>query len=45
MNVNFTIDNLFGYRPEKYYWSSAMTTGRTYTIGLSLDVDRLVKVF
>ena len=45
VNVNFTIDNLFCYRPEKYYWSSAMTTGRTYTIGLSIDVDRLAKVF
>ncbi len=45
INVNFTIDNLFGYRPSTYYWSSAMTKGRTYTIGLSVDVDRLVKAF
>lgn len=45
VNVNFTIDNVFGYTPKAYYWSSAMTTGRTFTIGLSLDIDRLIKVF
>lgn len=45
ININFTIDNLFDYTPKAYYWSSAMTTGRTYTLGVSLDIDRLVKVF
>ena len=40
VNVNFTIDNLFDYTPKTYYWSSAMTTGRTYTIGVSVDIDR-----
>lgn len=44
VNLNFTIDNLFGYTPKKYYWSSAMTTGRTFTIGVSVDIDRLIKV-
>jgi outer membrane receptor for ferrienterochelin and colicins len=45
VNLNFTIDNLFGYTPKNYYWSSAMTTGRTFSVGLSIDIDRFVKVF
>lgn len=45
VNLNFTVDNLFGYTPKNYYWSSAMTTGRTFTVGLSIDIDRFVKVF
>ena len=45
VNVNFTVDNLFNYKPKAYYWSSAMTTGRTYSVGVSIDIDRLVKVF
>ncbi len=45
VNLNFNIDNLFNYKPKVYYWSSAMTTGRTYSVGLSIDIDRLVKVF
>lgn len=45
VNLNFTVDNLFGYTPKNYYWSSAMTTGRTLTVGLSIDIDRFVKVF
>ena len=45
VNLNFNIDNLFGYTPKVYYWSSAMTTGRTFSVGISIDIDRLVKVF
>lgn len=45
VNLNFTVDNLFGYTPKNYYWSSAMTTGRTFMVGLSIDIDRFVKVF
>lgn len=41
VNINFTVDNLFGYKPKVYCWSSAMTTGRTFTIGASVDIDRL----
>ncbi len=33
VNLNFTVDNLFGYTPKNYYWSSAMTTGRTFSVG------------
>lgn len=45
VNLNFTVDNLFDYTPEKYYWSSAMTTGRTFSVGLSVDIDRIVNLF
>ena len=45
INLNFTVDNLFDYTPEKYYWSSAMTTGRTFSVGLSVDIDRIVNLF
>ncbi|MDE7141822.1 MAG: TonB-dependent receptor, partial [Muribaculaceae bacterium] len=43
ININFAIDNLFAYVPKVYYWNSAPTTGRTWTLGLSLDIDRMFK--
>lgn len=43
INVNFAIDNLFAYVPEIYYWNSAPTSGRTWTLGLSLDIDKMFK--
>ena len=45
VNLNFTVDNLFGYKPKNYYWSSAMTTGRTFSVGFSVDIDRVVNLF
>ncbi len=39
ININFIIDNLLNYKPDIYYWNSAPTTGRTYSIGLSMDID------
>lgn len=43
ISLNFQIDNLFNYRPQVYHWSSCMTKGRTWTLGLSLDLDRFIK--
>lgn len=43
INVNFIIDNLLGYTPKVYYWNSAPTTGRTWSVGLSLDIDSFFK--
>ena len=40
-NVNFAIDNLFNYKPKAYYYSSAMTTGTSWSLGLSIDIDKL----
>ncbi len=39
-NINFTIDNIFNYKPERYYYSTPMTKGVSFTIGASIDIDR-----
>ena len=41
IRVNATVDNLFNYRPDHYYNSTPATTGTTFSVGLSLDVDQL----
>lgn len=41
VNINFMIDNLFNYRPKVYYWNSLPTIGRSYAIGVSLDLDSI----
>ncbi|MCQ2188581.1 MAG: TonB-dependent receptor [Paludibacteraceae bacterium] len=43
VKVNFTVDNLFNFIPKFYGYSSPMTTGRNYSVGASLDIDRLIK--
>ena len=37
-----TVDNLFDYRPDHYQYNSPFTVGRTYKVGASVDVDKLV---
>ena len=39
--INFIIDNLLNYKPQIYYWNSAPTTGRTWSVGLSLDLENI----
>lgn len=43
INVNFIVDNLLNYKPETYYWNSAPTIGRTWSVGLSLDINDFFK--
>ncbi len=43
INVNFVIDNLLNYKPKIYYWNTAPTTGTTFSLGLSLDIDAFFK--
>lgn len=43
INLSFVIDNLLDYKPEVYYWNSPLTTGRTYSVGLSLDIDSFLR--
>ena len=43
LSINFTVDNLFGYKPKVYYWNSAPTAGRTWSVGISVDVDDYFK--
>jgi len=42
VNVNTAIDNLFGYKPKGYYYSSPLTTGTSFSIGVSLDLDKML---
>lgn len=39
IRVNATVDNLFNYVPDYYYNNSPATTGTTFSVGLSLDVE------
>lgn len=39
INVNFVIDNLLNYKPKVYYWNSAPTPGRVWSLGLSFDIS------
>lgn len=43
ISVNFIIDNLLNYKPKTYYWNSAPTNGRTWSAGLSIDVNDIFK--
>lgn len=41
--INLSVDNLFNYKPKVYYWNSALTTGTSFSIGASLDLDTIFK--
>jgi outer membrane receptor for ferrienterochelin and colicins len=41
VHVNTAIDNLFNYKPKSYYYSSPLTTGTSFSIGLSVDLDKI----
>ena len=41
VTVITAIDNLFNYKPKFYYYSSPLTTGTSFSIGLSVDIDRI----
>ena len=41
IKVNFAIDNLLDFTPDFYTYSSPMTTGRSFSIGATIDIDRL----
>lgn len=43
ISVNFVIDNLLNYKPKVYYWNSAPTPGRVWSLGVSLDVDSMFR--
>lgn len=42
VNLNTAVDNLFNYKPKSYYYCSPLTTGTTFSIGLSFDLDRML---
>ena len=42
ININFAVDNIFNYKPRNYYANSPTTIGTTLTIGMSIDIDKLL---
>ena len=42
ININTAVDNLFNYKPKAYFYSSPLTTGISYSIGLSVDLDEIL---
>ena len=43
INITLAVDNLFNYRPDYYYSNSPSTTGMTFSVGLSLDIEQMFK--
>ena len=41
ITVITAIDNLFNYKPKSYYYCSPLTTGTSFSIGLSVDIDKI----
>lgn len=41
INLSFTVDNLFNYRPKEYDYNSPTSTGTTCSVGLCLNVDEM----
>ena len=39
IHLNTAIDNIFNYKPKFYYYSSPLTTGISFSVGLSVDID------
>ena len=43
LHLNMAFDNLFNYKPKSYYYFSPLTTGTSFSIGLSVDIDKIIK--
>ena len=41
ITLTTAIDNLFNYKPNGYYYNSPLTTGTSFSVGLSIDVDKI----
>ena len=41
VTVITAIDNLFNYKPKSYYYCSPLTTGTSFSVGLSVDLDKM----
>lgn len=41
VTLNLTVDNLFNYIPDYYYIKSPITTGRTFSVSLTVDVEKI----
>ncbi|MBO7537677.1 MAG: TonB-dependent receptor [Prevotella sp.] len=43
IHLNTAVDNLFNYKPKSYYYSSPLTTGISFSVGLSVDLDTKIR--
>jgi outer membrane receptor for ferrienterochelin and colicins len=41
IHLNTAIDNIFNYKPKSYYYCSPLTTGTSFSVGLSVDLDTI----
>lgn len=41
IDINACVDNLFNYIPDYYYSNSPATTGTTFNVGISVDLDKM----
>ena len=41
IRLNTAVDNLFNYKPKSYYYCSPLTTGTSFSIGMSVDLDKI----
>ena len=44
VKLNVTVDNLLNYKPKYYYLNAPLTDGVNLMAGLSIDIDKLVKL-
>jgi outer membrane receptor for ferrienterochelin and colicins len=44
VKLTFSLDNLFNYVPGYYYSNSPATCGTVFSAGISLDIDKLIKI-
>jgi outer membrane receptor for ferrienterochelin and colicins len=42
ITLTTAVDNLFNYKPKAYYYCSPLTTGTTFSVGVSVDLDKLL---
>ncbi len=41
IHLNTAIDNIFNYKPKSYYYCSPLTKGTSFSIGLSVDLEKI----
>ncbi len=41
ISLNTAVDNIFNYKPKAYYYCSPLTTGTSFSVGLSVDLERI----
>ncbi|MCR4958629.1 MAG: TonB-dependent receptor [Prevotella sp.] len=39
IHLNTAVDNIFNFKPKAYYYSSPLTTGTSFSIGLNVELD------